>query len=190
LFAEVSVFNALEKTLHYLVPEPVQGEIRPGKRVLVPLGSREAMGLVLGLESAPPALPKPVRLRPILTVLDPQPVIPDELLSLCRWMSLYYFHPLGDVLETVLPRELFESPRLYYRLTASGRAARGTHEAGDILSLFQEDGTLCVDDLKDMADISPAPPIVSGVSRSEDGLNVHSNGTAHEFPPKRFAWCD
>lgn len=157
MFAEVAVFNALEKTLHYLVPEPVRGEIRPGKRVLVPLGRREAMGLVLGLESAPPALPKPVRLRPILTVLDPQPVIPDELLSLCRWMSLYYFHPLGDVLETVLPRELFESPRLCYRLTASGRAARGTHEAGDILSLFQEDGTLCVDDLKDMADISPRP---------------------------------
>jgi len=72
----------MEKTLHYLVPESMEHEMGAGKRVLVPLGRREAMGLVLALDSSPPALPETVRLRPLLSVLDSEPVVPDELLSL------------------------------------------------------------------------------------------------------------
>ncbi|HOV84760.1 MAG TPA: primosomal protein N' [Syntrophobacteraceae bacterium] len=147
MFAEVAVFSAMEKTLHYLVPESMEHEMGAGKRVLVPLGRREAMGLVLALDSSPPSLPKTVRLRPVLSVLDSQPVVPDELLSLCRWMSFYYFHPWGEVLETVLPRELSVSPQVCFRLTPGAATAKASRQDREILLAIEEAGALCMGEL-------------------------------------------
>lgn len=102
-YAEVALFKALEKTLYYLVPFALRDRIRPGVRVLVPLGKRKATGLVVRLVTVPPELPEPIVYRPLLAALDETPSIPEELLTLCRWISKYYLHPLGEVLQLAMP---------------------------------------------------------------------------------------
>lgn len=72
-----------------------------GGRVLVPFGKRRVVGLVTGLTTE--TLIEQRRLRAIETVLDAQPVLPEELLKLLLWASRYYQHPIGECLATALP---------------------------------------------------------------------------------------
>jgi primosomal protein N' (replication factor Y) len=51
------------------------------------------------------ALP-PARLKPVLDVLDPVPLLDPPLRELLEWAAQYYHHPLGQVLASALPRSL------------------------------------------------------------------------------------
>jgi primosomal protein N' (replication factor Y) len=113
LFAEVAVFNALDKTLHYSVPEDLREQAGPGVRVLAPLGSRKAVGLILALDDTPPETPGNITFRPIIKLLDSLPVMPPELIALCRWMAHYYFYPMGGVLQTALPAGMQSLGRMH-----------------------------------------------------------------------------
>ena len=102
LVADV-VFNLpLEKPYAYLIPEPLRGMLRPGQRVRAPLGrsNREVVGYCVGVHSAGPS---EVRLKPLLAVLDRDPLLDDRMLELTRWIGERYICGWGQVLETVIP---------------------------------------------------------------------------------------
>jgi primosomal protein N' (replication factor Y) len=104
LYAEIAIMGtALDRSLHYCVPAQLAGRIAAGSRVKVELGKRVAQGIVLSVGSALPQLPQNVTIRPIRDVIDEQPVIPADLLELCLWMSRYYFYPIGEVFDLVVP---------------------------------------------------------------------------------------
>ena len=154
LFAEVALFNALEKTLHYLVPPDLRAQVQAGVRVLVPLGKRKALGLLVRLEADPPEVTGKIVFRPLLAVLDQAPVIPEELLTLCTWISEYYFHPLGEVLQLALPanarKELALNPQATSSRIDKTRQIRLIDQPGkeltknqtltDLLSLLEQQG--------------------------------------------------
>ncbi|MDX2169043.1 MAG: primosomal protein N' [Deltaproteobacteria bacterium] len=73
--------------------------LAPGTRVLVPLGSRRAMGVVVGAGSEA----SDVALRDVLAVLDEAPVLDAPLMRLVAWMADYYLGSLAEVLATALP---------------------------------------------------------------------------------------
>lgn len=65
------------------------------------------LGIVVsGSRSLSPEDPSASRLRPLLEVLDRDPVIPEALLSLCHWVADYYQQPLGEVLAAAVPAAL------------------------------------------------------------------------------------
>jgi len=74
------------------------GTVEPGRRVLVPLGRRNATGVVLGLATS-------VRgeLRDVLRVLDDRPLLPPDVLHLVRWAAAHYLAPLGLAIRGALP---------------------------------------------------------------------------------------
>jgi primosomal protein N' (replication factor Y) len=119
-FAEVAVFSALYRTLHYQVPPDLRGRLQPGARILVPLRRRESLGLVLNLVERPPELHKSVEFRTVTEIVDLSPVVRPDLLALCRWASRYYFYPLGEVIKAALPAGLARAPRVRYRLVEHG----------------------------------------------------------------------
>ncbi len=88
----------IRNTLTYLVPDSLTAQ--PGQRVQVPLASRRAVGIVLRSGST---LPPGIEARPILRVLDAEPVLSPELLELGLWISDYYIAPVGEVYRTMLP---------------------------------------------------------------------------------------
>lgn len=61
--------------------------------------------------------------RPIESVLDAAPVVTDRQLALCRFVSDYYFAPLGETLRLVLPPDTARDVKRSYRITERGRAA-------------------------------------------------------------------
>ena len=104
--------------------------IQPGMRVKVPFGRRNIVGIVVEIASHS-TLPSS-QLKSALEVLDETPLIPDVHLSLLRWASEYYHHPLGEVMVNTLPRWFREgkssaslsSPRTHSPLTEKPHALR------------------------------------------------------------------
>jgi primosomal protein N' (replication factor Y) (superfamily II helicase) len=111
--AEVALPVALARPLYYSVPEHLADHLRPGHRVRLPLRGRSTAGFVLALHRAAD-LPRELAgmsLKPIQDV-DPETVLlSPALLELARWMALYYVAPIGQVLETIVPRSVARPPR-------------------------------------------------------------------------------
>jgi primosomal protein N' (replication factor Y) (superfamily II helicase) len=130
-FAEVALFSAFHKTLHYLVPSNLREQVRTGVRVLAPLGKRQALGVIVKLDPAPPDLSEGIVFRPLLAVLDQAPIIPEDMLALCTWISKYYFYPLGEILQLALPANVRNAPETYFRLTPlAGQAIKDLASSG------------------------------------------------------------
>src|SRR6185312_3421273 len=88
----------------YLEPEAGGAAIVPGMRVRVPFGRQRLTGLVIA--SAAHSEVPAERLKPVLEVLDPRPVLDTALLELLGWAAQYYHHPIGAVFAAALPRAL------------------------------------------------------------------------------------
>ena len=114
---EVAVMAAMRNTLTYLVPDSLA--VQPGQRVQVPLATRKATGIVLREGSV---LPPGIQARPILRVLDAEPVLTPELLELGSWIADYYIAPLGEVFRAMLPLRSAIWRSRVVRLSESGRS--------------------------------------------------------------------
>lgn len=80
---------------------PAETLVVPGARVLVPLGRRIGVGIVTAvLEQAPGSVRE---IKTILRVLEPEPVLTGELLSLGRWIAAYYRCAWGEALAAMVP---------------------------------------------------------------------------------------
>jgi len=90
-----------------------------GCRVFVPFGPRKLTGVVLACHNDRPAGP----VKDVLRLVDPEPVIREDMLALGRWISGYYCAPLGEVLRSMLPLASEIRAGKVYSLTDSGRDA-------------------------------------------------------------------
>ena len=126
---QVAVLAALRHPLTYSVPESL--DVRVGQRVLVPLGSRRVAGIAL---SAAPPPPPGMEVRQVLGVLDPEPILSPELLTLGLWIAEYYLAPLGEVFRAMLPLRSHSRKVRVVELTAAGQ--RNLREMAD--SLLEE----------------------------------------------------
>ncbi len=129
----VALDTPLRRLFDYLPPvERAAGELRAGMRVRVPFGRRRLVGVVMAAADTSQVAPE--RLKPILDVLDAQPLLDPAALALIEWAADYYHHPIGEVVATALPRALrlgapiaaFEER---WRASAAGAAA---HAAGEL----------------------------------------------------------
>ena len=77
------------------------GTIRPGMRVRVPFGRQRLVGVVMEVADSS-ELPAD-RLKSILEVLDPQPILDAPALGLLQWAAEYYHHPIGEVISAAMP---------------------------------------------------------------------------------------
>lgn len=93
----------LEGTFTYSVPESMVAQVRMGVRVLVPLGrSKTYTAMAVRLHSEKPEF----ETRPIIQVIDAEPVLIEQQLHIWQWISTYYMSPIGDVFKAALPAGL------------------------------------------------------------------------------------
>lgn len=100
--ASVILDDALGRELDYLIPQPMQGQVSAGTRVLVPVKNTLRQATVW--QTKPSS--EYSQLRPIKEVLSEHSILTNDLLSLARWMSGYYCTPLYKVLITMLPKSV------------------------------------------------------------------------------------
>ncbi len=102
----------------YLVPEELESKIKIGSRVLAPFKKSKKVGVVVGFgtPSNPPLTKVGQRggeiiLKPIETVLDEEPLIPENLLKLIKWTGQYYISTSGLALKNAVPSGIFEGKK-------------------------------------------------------------------------------
>nr|MBP7214364.1 primosomal protein N' [Candidatus Kapabacteria bacterium] len=91
---EVALPLPINQNFVYKIPENESYNII-GKRVCVPLGKRIMTGIVVG-KSNTTVLED---VKPIIEVLDDQPIFDENLLKLAKWIADYYYSSLGEVLK-------------------------------------------------------------------------------------------
>ncbi len=105
LFAGLVFNRPIEQVLTYRVPERMAGQIRVGQRVRAPLGRGDklAPGYCVRLDREPPDGLDPFRIKEVVELLDPLPLIDDRMLELSRWLAEYYACSWGQALDAVIP---------------------------------------------------------------------------------------
>lgn len=84
---------------------PVAGPLpEPGCRCEIDFGNRRLTGMVWEVVPPGDSDHDPRKLRPLRQVIDDQPVLDSDLRELCQRAAQYYQHPIGEVLQTALPR--------------------------------------------------------------------------------------
>ncbi len=117
ILCDVSLPVPLDQSFTYRLPETLRHRVQPGCRVLVPFGSRKLTGMVVSFVQIAPDGP----LKEVLRLVDEEPVLDAELLSLGRWIAQYYCAPLGEVLRSMTPLSGEVRKTKLYSLTDAGR---------------------------------------------------------------------
>jgi len=100
-YVAVALPLGLDRTFTYALPQRLRGQAGIGQRVTVPFGkgNRTIVGWVIrGLETTDLA-----EVKEVIDLVDPSPLLSQDLIDLAFWMSRYYVTPLGRVFEAILP---------------------------------------------------------------------------------------
>ncbi|HEY6725359.1 MAG TPA: primosomal protein N' [Polyangiaceae bacterium] len=93
----------LGQAFTYSVPEATKVAPVRGARVLVEFGKRKLFGVVLDVSPTAGDEVEPAKLKPVLAVIDTEPVVKSELLDFLLELARYYLAPIGEVLRLALP---------------------------------------------------------------------------------------
>ncbi|HEX4749326.1 MAG TPA: primosomal protein N', partial [Bryobacteraceae bacterium] len=116
-YCDVSLPVPVDRAFSYQLPLTLRHRAHVGARVWVPFGSRRLTGVVVDVHNQTPDADT----RDVLAVIDDEPVLDAELLSLARWIAEYYCAPLGEVLKGMLPLSGEMRKTMQYLLTDAGR---------------------------------------------------------------------
>lgn len=99
VLVEVPV-NGINKTFSYLVPQILQEKISVGMKVLVPFANRKIEGFVLNIKNE---VQTDFELKDIISIIDEEFILNDELLQLGKYISNKTFCSLIKAYQTMLP---------------------------------------------------------------------------------------
>jgi primosomal protein N' (replication factor Y) len=99
VWAEVILPLALPVTYTYGIPETMLAKATTGCRAEVELRNKKYAGIIKSVTQNKPAY----QTKPILNVLDDEPVLFEQQLQLWKWMSDYYMCSEGEVMAAALP---------------------------------------------------------------------------------------
>jgi primosomal protein N' (replication factor Y) len=98
---EVMPLGGFDHPLTYGINPSLQDGIRVGSLVRIPLGARQVIGVVSSL--CPEHLPVVQKLRFVSAMVQPEPVLSQELVELAKWVSSYYACSLEVTLGAMIP---------------------------------------------------------------------------------------
>jgi primosomal protein N' (replication factor Y) (superfamily II helicase) len=99
LWAEIILPLALPVNYTYNIPVHLIDKVKPGCRAEVELKNKKYAGVVKNILDKQPEYPT----KPIVTVLDDEPVLYPQQLQLWQWMAQYYMCSEGEVMAAALP---------------------------------------------------------------------------------------
>ena len=158
-FAEVSVNSpAGERQLFsYSIPEGLV--LAPGHAVWVPFGSRILQGVVVELSEYPSV----ESVRPIDSLIQPEPLLSRMQLDLALWISHYYLSPLFASISLFLPPGFERQPLTFLSVTdkTESDVPSLSDEAKQALKLVEREGTIGLKQLEKELGKKSAQSLVS-----------------------------
>lgn len=103
-FADVIIPLALPRNYTYAVPPEMEPLLQVGSRVAVQLGKQKKYaGIVRSIHGQAPGAYK---CKPIMDLLDKEPVVYPTQIAFWTWLASYYMCTEGEVLNAALPAHL------------------------------------------------------------------------------------
>jgi primosomal protein N' (replication factor Y) (superfamily II helicase) len=104
LFADVILPLPLPKLYTYRIPHDLNEKVSIGARAIVQFGKKKVLtSIIAAIHQKPPAL---YEAKYILDLLDEEPLMNSQQLSLYEWMAEYYMCNLGEVINAAMPSGL------------------------------------------------------------------------------------
>ena len=101
--AKVLIDGQSDLILDYAIPPDMVG-VLPGCRVQIPIRNKKSTGTVLSLSDSSPDWEG--RLKSILKLIDPEPLISTTLMQLANWAADYYSVALEQMIRCLLPETI------------------------------------------------------------------------------------
>ncbi len=111
-YAHIALNVPIDSLFTYKIPEHFSSQIQPGIRVIVNFGNKILTGVVVELSDKEPLR----KVKDIRDVLDDKPILAEEMISFCRWVSQYYISPIGEVVFLSIPRNINIKSDIFYQL--------------------------------------------------------------------------
>jgi primosomal protein N' (replication factor Y) len=124
-FVQVILPLALPRLYTYAVPDFLTGQLKPGCRVEVQFGRQKLYAALVHSVSNQPPLEYVA--KPVLSVMDEQPIVTSGQLKFWEWLASYYMCTLGEVMHAALPA--------YFKLDSETYFVKNPSEEMDILNL-------------------------------------------------------
>lgn len=102
VYADLIFPTAVRQPFTYTLPDHLEPAAQVGKRAWVPLQRRKAMGFIVAIHDRTPDF----NTRPVEQILDDEPVLSSELLTLTRWIHRFYYCGWGEAIQAALPAGL------------------------------------------------------------------------------------
>lgn len=124
----------------YYVPADMVCEIKAGARVLVPFGraNRKRIGLVIRVyekDHYDPAL------KPVLSLIDKEPLVDDELLNLVFWLKSNTFCTYFEAYRTVVPTGFGVDFNETYTISSQYEKGLLTPKEASFLDILEKSGS-------------------------------------------------
>lgn len=140
MFVQVALDVPLFTALTYRVPEHLEQVVALGQLVQVPFRNRAKTGLVMGVVEtvveADPHLDE-AKVRPILDVVDPEPLLTPGGIEFIKFVADYYLSPVGEVVRLAIPSSVrLEGIKCYELAIAVEHLPEGMDEDLDQICRF------------------------------------------------------
>ena len=100
MYAEIIIPLALPKNYTWAIPSEMEEAVMIGMRVEVMLGSNKRYaGIIKSLHTEKPAGFNP---KPIIGVLDDEPIVFPAQIKLWEWIANYYMCTEGEVMQAAV----------------------------------------------------------------------------------------
>jgi len=134
LFVQVALNKPVRREFTYGVAPEFEDAVTAGVRVAVPFGRDRSVGVVVAVTRECEVEPRQV--RPIARVLDPAPVVDDDLLGLTRWLAETYACSWGEALAAILPSSMRKESSARTVLVARAAEGVGETELAELVDRF------------------------------------------------------
>ncbi len=183
MFAEVIIPLAIPKTYTYAIPMEMQEAALPGVRVEVVFGKQKRYAGII--KSITNEAPKGFEPKPILQVLDSEPVLYQQQLNLWNWVANYYMCSEGEVMAAALPTQFKLSSETILMLNEEyGDDFTGLDDqeyvVAEGLSVKKE---LKMDEVQDILDLAHVYPVVKRLL--EKKVCIAWESLKEKYTPKR-----
>jgi primosomal protein N' (replication factor Y) len=167
-FADVIVPLGVPNKYTYRVPADFNGEVEPGKRVLVQFGKTKIYtGIIYAVHEQ---APRTHEAKYIEAVLDDSPVVNATQLRFWDWISFYYCANPGDVMNAALPSGLKLSSTSHVQLHPDFNFEEANHSFFTerehlVIDALHATPNLEMDNLAELLNVKSAQPIVNNLLR-------------------------
>ena len=141
LFAEVALNAPLPDTFTWHVPPELLGQVRPGQLVRVRFGTAQQPGILVQLKDSSEI----EATKPLQALLDPEPLLNAQQITLAQWISRRYRMAIGPCLWLFLPPGTGSRRGMRVSLSEelkSGEKPTDDLQALQLLALLQRRGPL------------------------------------------------